>query len=142
VAALEYDMEYSMSYPQHPAFARIKEIFLVVFSRNGADPHLGRKVPELFRAAGLVDVQVEASAPLYPQGNSRRTILLDLVRAMRPRVLEMDLISAAELDDLDAAARAHLADPTTVVLSGLPFMTWGRKPAPGRTTAPPATSKQ
>jgi hypothetical protein len=40
----------------------------------------------------------------------------------------MGLASAAELDELDAVARAHLQDPHTVVISGLLFLTWGRKP--------------
>lgn len=129
VASIEFDMEFSLCYPPHEAFARICEIFTVVFSRNGADPQLGRKVPQMFRDAGLIDVEVEARAPLYPQGHSRRTIRLDLVRAMRPQVVEMGVASEAELDELDAAARAHLADPRTVVQSGLPFLTWARKPA-------------
>lgn len=62
------------------------------------------------------------------RGNSRRTIRLDLVQSMRPQVLEMGLATAAELDELDAAARAHLDDPRTVVMSGLLFLTWGRQP--------------
>ena len=47
---------------------------------------------------------------------------------MRPQVLEMGLATPPELDKLDAAARAHLDDPRTVVMSGLLFLTWGRKP--------------
>lgn len=65
---------------------------------------------------------------MYPHGSSRRTIRLDLVRSMRSQVLEMGLATAAELDELDAAARARLDDPDTVVMSGLLFLTWGRKP--------------
>ena len=127
------DTEYAMCYPPHPAFTRICEIFPVVFGRNGADPHIGRQVPELFRQAGLADVGVEAKVQLYPLGNSRRTIRLDLVRSMRPYVLEMGLASAAELEELDAAARAHLEDPRTVAVSGLLYLAWGRKP-PGSET--------
>ena len=41
---------------------------------------------------------------MYPPGNSRRTIRLDPVRSMRSPVLEMGVASAAELDELDAAA--------------------------------------
>jgi SAM-dependent methyltransferase len=133
VAAMEPDVEYAMCYPPHPAFTRISAIFPVVFGRNGADPHIGRRVPELFRQAGLADVGVEARVQLYPLGNSRRTIRLDLVRSMRPYVLEMGLASAAELEELDAAARAHLEDPRTVAVSGLLYLTWGRKP-PGLET--------
>jgi hypothetical protein len=41
---------------------------------------------------------------MYPLGNSRRTIPLDLVRSMRSPALEMGAASTAELDELDAAA--------------------------------------
>ena len=77
-------------------------IFTVAFRRNGADPWIGRRVPELFRQAGLEQVEVEARVQMYPHGNSRRTIRLDLVQSMRPQVLEMGLATATELDDLDA----------------------------------------
>jgi SAM-dependent methyltransferase len=128
VASMEPDTEYVRCYPPHPAFDRLCEIFTVVFRRNGADPWIGRRVAHLFRQAGLDEVQAEARVQMYPLGNSRRTIRLDLVRSMRPQVLEMGLASAAELDALDAAARAHLDDPHTVVIYGLLFLTWGRKP--------------
>jgi SAM-dependent methyltransferase len=128
VASMEPDTEYVRCYPPHPAFDRLCEIFTAVFRRNGADPWIGRRVAHLFRQAGLDDVQAEARVQMYPPGNSRRTIRLDLVRSMRPQVLEMGLASAAELDELDTAARAHLDDPHTVVIYGLLFLTWGRKP--------------
>jgi SAM-dependent methyltransferase len=128
VASMEPDTEHALCYPPHPAFGRLQDIFTVAFRRNGADPWIGRRVPELLRRAGLEHVGLEARAQLYPHGNSRRTIRLDLVQSMRPQVLEMGLATAAELDELDAAARAHLDDPDTVVLHGLLFLTWGRKP--------------
>jgi SAM-dependent methyltransferase len=129
VASMEPDTEHARCYPPHPAFGRLCEIFTVVFSRNGADPWIGRRVPELFRQAGLEDVEVEARVQMYPLGNTRRTIRLDLVRSMRPQAVEMGLASIAELDELDAAARVHLDDPCTIVVYGLLFLTWGRKPA-------------
>jgi len=137
VASIEPDTEHTLCYPPHPAFHRLCEIFTVAFRRNGADPWIGRRVPELFRQAGLADVGVEAKAQLYPPGHSRRTIRLDLVRSMRPQVLEMELASAAELDELDTAARAHLDDPRTVAIYGLLFLTWGRKPG----HAPPGAAQ-
>ena len=136
VASLESDIEYARCYPPHLAFDRLCVIFTVTFRRNGADPWIGRRVPELFRQAGLENVQVEARVQLYPPGNSRRTIRLDLVRSIRSHVLEMNLASAAELDELDTAARAHLEDPHTVVISGLLFLTWGRKPDDGQQRPP------
>ena len=128
VADMEPDTEHSLCYPPHPAFDRLCEIFRVVFSRNGADIAMGRRVPELFRQAGLADVEVEARVQMYPPGNSRRTVRLDLVRAMRPMILEMEVATEAELDELDAALRPHLTHPDTITMSGLLFLTWGRKP--------------
>jgi SAM-dependent methyltransferase len=128
VTSVEPDVEYARCYPPHLAYDRLCEIVTVAFRRNGADPWIGRRVPELFRQAGLADVQVEAKVQMYPAGNSRRTIRLDLARSLRSHVLEMGLASLAELDDLDAAARAHVEDPQTIVVSGLLFLTWGRKP--------------
>jgi ubiquinone/menaquinone biosynthesis C-methylase UbiE len=126
VAALESDTELALCYPPHPAFTRVHEIFTVVFARNGADPHIGRRVPELFRQAGLEDIEVEVTARAYPPGHSRRTAYVDLVRSMRPHVLELELASEAELDELDAAARAHLEDPRTVIVASLFFLVSGR----------------
>jgi ubiquinone/menaquinone biosynthesis C-methylase UbiE len=128
VASAEPDTEHALCYPPHPAFDRLRDIFTAAFRRNGADPWIGRRVPELFRQAGLDQVEVEARVQMYPPGNSRRTVRLDLVRAMRPQVVQMGLATAAELDELDTAARPHLEDPQTVVMSGLLFLTWGRKP--------------
>ena len=129
VAAAEPDTEHALCYPPHPAFDRICEIFPVVFSRNGADPAIGRRVSELFREAGLTDVVVESRTQMYPPGNSRRTIRLDLVRSMRPQIMQLGLADEKELDALDAAARAHIEDPRTVVMSGLLFLVCGRKPS-------------
>ncbi len=55
VTSMEPDTEYTMCYPPHPAFARICEIFPVVFGRNGAGHTISRRVPELFRQVGLQD---------------------------------------------------------------------------------------
>lgn len=128
VASLEPDTEYVVCHPPDAAFKRLCEIFKLVFVRNGADPHIGRRVAELYRQAGLQDVTVEVRAGMYPVGHSRRTIRADLVRAMRPQVLSMGIADEQELDRLDAAARRHLGDPNTLVMPSLNFLVWGRKP--------------
>ena len=141
VAAMEPDSEYELCYPAHPAITRFREIFPVVLARNGADPHIGRRVPELFRQAGLAEVEVEATVRVYPKGHSRRTILLDLVQSMRSQVLGLGLASGTELDELDVAARAHLDDPHTVVMSHPFFLVSGRRPV-GSGPEPPAMESQ
>lgn len=128
VAGLEADMEIGICYPPHAAFDRLCELFQAAFSRDGANPQLGRALAELYRRAGLEDVAVEARAPVYPPGHSRHSIRADLVRAMRPKILAMGLADESELDEIDRAAREHFADPNTLVMSGLLFLAWGRKP--------------
>lgn len=64
-------------------------------------------------------------------------VITEMVRLARPggqvASLEPDceyalgLASEAELDELDAAARAHLDDPRTVAMSHTLFLTWGRR---------------
>lgn len=75
------------------------------------------------------DVQVQARAPAYPAGHTRRTVLADLVRSLRPMIVELGLADARELTEVDQAVRVHLADPRTVVVPHLWFTVWGRKPA-------------
>jgi ubiquinone/menaquinone biosynthesis C-methylase UbiE len=127
VVATEPDSEYTMCYPPHPAVSRLSELFQLASARNGADSMIGRRVHELFRQAGLDVVGVDARCQMFPPGHSRRTIRLELVRAMRPHIVAMGLASDAELEELDVAARAHVEDPATVTMYGHLFHTWARK---------------
>jgi ubiquinone/menaquinone biosynthesis C-methylase UbiE len=128
VAGLEADAGYSLCYPAHPAWDRLCEIFHASFTRNGADLLIGRRLTELYREAGLEDIGVEARAGVYRARDSRRTVRADLVRSMRPMILEMGLADERELDELDRTVREHLDDPRTLVMPHLSFLAWGRKP--------------
>jgi ubiquinone/menaquinone biosynthesis C-methylase UbiE len=130
VASQEADTGFALCYPELPAWDRLRELFRAGFERSGADLHTGRRLTEFYRRAGLEEVSVVVHAPAYPAGHSRRTILPDLVRSLRPTILELGLSDEPELADLDQAVRAHLADPRTLVLSHLLVVAWGRKPAP------------
>jgi SAM-dependent methyltransferase len=128
VASQEPDIEGGFCYPPLPAWDRLREIFRAGFSRSGADLFIGRRLTELYRQAGLEEVEVVVHAPVYPAGHSRRTILPDLVRSLRPMILELGLSDEPELAELDRAVREHLADPRTVSLAHLLVVAWGRKP--------------
>jgi ubiquinone/menaquinone biosynthesis C-methylase UbiE len=128
IASLEPDTEYALCYPSHPSIDRIGDLFHAAFRRNGADPFIGRRLTELYREAGLDDIGVEVRAPLHPAGHTRRTIRLDLVRSMRPVILERGLAEERELDELDRTAREHLANPNTLIMPALYFLAWGRRP--------------
>jgi hypothetical protein len=127
VAVLEPDAV-SVCYPPHPAWDRLMEIFLSAQQVDGADTFIGRRLPELFRQAGLADIGVAAQADIYPAGNTRRTVRADLVRSMRPKILAAGIATERELDEVDHAVREHLSDPDTLVMPHLLFLAWGRKP--------------
>src|SRR5215469_554497 len=52
IAALEADI-LGLCYPPHPALNRVTELVLTAYQHDGADPQLGRRLPHLFRSAGL-----------------------------------------------------------------------------------------
>ena len=131
VVSLEPDTQYKLCYPAHPSYDRLGELFDAAFRRNGADPFIGRRLPELYREAGLNDIGVEVRAPVHPPGHTRRTILLDLARSLRAIILERGLAEEQELDELDRTAREHLANPNTLVMT-VYFLAWGRKPPAAR----------
>ena len=129
VASQEPDGEYTLCYPSIPAWDRLHELFRTGFSRSGADLLIGRRLTELYRQRGPGRRSRWCrNAPTYPAGHSRRTILPDLVRSLRPMILELGLSDERELGELDRAVREHLADPRTVVMSHLLVVAWARKP--------------
>ena len=128
VAAVEPDGGGSVCYPPHPAWDRLSLIYWSSWQSDGADLFIGRRLPELLRQAGLVDIGVEARAEIYPAGHSRRTVGPDLIRSMRPKIVERGIASEQELDELDKAVREHFNDPHTLVMPNLLFLAWGRKP--------------
>ena len=59
VAVQDIDQVPWLCEPPHPAWEALISAFLMVWRANGLDPLIGRRLPALLRAAGLVDVQVE-----------------------------------------------------------------------------------
>ncbi len=131
VASQEPDVEHALCYPPLPAWDRLWEIFRAAFTRAGADLYIGRKLAGMYRQAGLVDIQVQVHAGAYPVGHSRRTVIPDLVRSLRPVVAELGVASDAELTGVDLAVRRHLARTDTLMMPHLLVAVRGRKPRSG-----------
>jgi SAM-dependent methyltransferase len=125
----EADAAAHICYPPHAGWDRLTGIFHAGYAVEGADLFIGRKLPALLREAGLVDIGADARADVYPAGHPRRTVLADLVRSMRGKVVERGIVSEEELADVDRQVREHLASPATVTMSILYFLLWGHKPA-------------
>ena len=128
VMAMEPDIPLTVCYPRSEAWERMGQLFGKSYASDGADEAIGRRLSELFWKAGLVEVGTEARISVYPPGHSRRTVRADLFRTLRGKIVSRGMADAAELDEIDRAVRAHLADPHTVV-AHTSFMAWGRKPA-------------
>jgi SAM-dependent methyltransferase len=115
--------------PPNEAWTRLAEVLRQTWRLEQSDINMGRRLPELYRAAGLEDVGFHVFADVHPAGHRRRTIVADLARSLRPKILDREVITERELDELDRAVRSHIADPGTVMLPVLYFTAWGRKPA-------------
>jgi ubiquinone/menaquinone biosynthesis C-methylase UbiE len=128
VASHEADWGAFLCHPPSPAWDRLVKIFLT-YSRNlGIDLFIGRKTHQMFRAAGLIDIQVNPMIHAYPPGNNRRNILCDFLENVRDRILAERLISEAEFRERLAELNRHLDDTGTLVISHLFVQVWGRKP--------------
>jgi SAM-dependent methyltransferase len=128
VVGVEPDAEHPFCHPPHPAVDRLCDLLRRALAGAGGDPHFGRRLAELYRQAGLADVMVDVRAPVYPPGHSRRTVLADLIHSLRGPILGLGLADEGELEELEAAARAHLTKLETLVVPDLFFIAWGRKP--------------
>jgi ubiquinone/menaquinone biosynthesis C-methylase UbiE len=131
VAFEEADGGAMLCQPPHAAYTRLTDAFKTLYARNGADIFIGRRLHALLDAAGVIDIGVEARADVPPAGHPRRTVMLDILQAMRSKIIEQGLLTTTELERLDRDAREHLADPRTMIMPHLSFMAWGRKPEDG-----------
>jgi SAM-dependent methyltransferase len=114
--------------PPHPAWDRLLLAVVTVW-REGGNPFIGRQLPGLLRALGLIDVGVDAHVRVWRPGDLYQTMLLHFADLFREKVVERGLLTESELVELVEKLRAHLNDPGTIVLHWLFCRAWGRKPA-------------
>jgi hypothetical protein len=122
------DLDHSAVYafPALPALAAFVELYNEVARRRGGDPEIGPKVLRMFRAAGLVDVQVGTAQPVFVDGPPKRIhqITLDNVREA---MAAEGVATAADLDPLAAALETFCAEPDTIVAFPRIFQVCGRR---------------
>jgi SAM-dependent methyltransferase len=111
--------------PAHPAWDRLTAVAAAAWS---GDVCIGRRLPALLRAAGLVDVRVEAHIRIHRPGQPYHRLLLRFVDIHRDRILDAGALTAAELDRDVRELGAHLDDPDTFTLYATFFQAWGRRP--------------
>jgi len=112
--------------PAHPSWDAILRAFHAVFQADGGDPFVGRRLPELLRAAGVQDIQVAMDVDLALPGEYQRMHLVSLLDSVRERVLSTGLLRDEEASTHREARVDHLSDPATTVIDKLRVQAWGR----------------
>ena len=116
VALMEPDIALSACYPPHPGLEHMTELLVTAYRHEGADPHIGRRLPHLLATAGLETIETEARAEVCPPNHAQRVVILNLANNMRAKILARGLIGEPELEKLDRDARLHLDNPATLSL--------------------------
>jgi SAM-dependent methyltransferase len=111
--------------PAHPDWRRLTAAAAAAWSGN---VHIGRRLPSLLRAAGLVDVELDVHTRVFRPGEPYHRLLVRFVEIHRDRILAAGALTAGELDESVRRLDAHLAHPDTFTLYATLFQVWGRKP--------------
>ena len=117
--------------PPHPAWDRLVSVTTAVRHAHGLDVFIGRHLPALLRAAGLVDIGVKAFAPVWKPGDLYQQLLIGFAELHREKIVAAGLLADSEMTDLAEALRDHLNHPDTIVVHPLLFQAWGSKPTDG-----------
>lgn len=115
--------------PAHPAWDRVRDALAAFRAARGLDVGMGRRLPGLLEAAGLVDVQAEGRVRFFRSDHPYQTLLLTFARLHADAMVADGLVGGDELDELVGQLERHLADPATVTVYATHVMAWGRRPA-------------
>jgi SAM-dependent methyltransferase len=111
--------------PAHPAWGLLATAAAQAWAGN---VYVGRRLPDLLRRSGLVDVEVDAHVRTWRTGDPCQSLLLRFAESYRDRILDDGLLTEAEFDACVRGLTAHLAHPNTFTLYATLFQAWGRKP--------------
>jgi SAM-dependent methyltransferase len=97
--------------------------FREAIAQRGADANIGRRLPTLLEAAGLVDVEVDARMP-FRRGGEPNDIAVATLAAVRPALVDSGIDPGLVDRVLDT-----LTDPSSRRFDALQVAAWGRMPA-------------
>jgi SAM-dependent methyltransferase len=128
VASFEADFLAHICDPPLPEWTRLLEAYTAYSAAQKIDLFIGRRTHRLFRAAGVVDIRVDAVVHVYPPGHDRRPILKDFINNVRDKLVDGRFIERSDLERDMAALERYLSNPEALVTSHLFFRLWGRIP--------------
>jgi ubiquinone/menaquinone biosynthesis C-methylase UbiE len=127
VAFQEPDADTYNCYPPHPAWDRLKGVMIEIFERSGGDVFLAKRLYAVARQLGLEDVQYRPVFHGVRSSDPAAELMPSTMESLRGPVLQLGLLSEAELSTLLAECRAHLRKPDTVTTLYTVAQVWGRK---------------
>jgi hypothetical protein len=126
VALQESDGSTLNCYPPHPAWDRLKSVFLAAFRGVGADLELGRRLYFLVRQAGLHDVQYRTALLAIRSIDPMVDYLPSTVESLRGTIRKLGLLNESDLTAALADCRRHLAASGTAFTMPTMVQVWGR----------------
>lgn len=130
VALQESDGSTLNCYPPHPAWDRLKSVFLAAFRGVGADLELGRRLYFLVQQAGLHDVQYRTALLAIRSIDPMVDYLPSTVESLRGTIRKLGLLNESDLTAALADCRRHLAASGTAFTMPTMAQVWGRTTQP------------
>jgi SAM-dependent methyltransferase len=128
IALQEPDGSYWECDPPHPAWDRLHAALRTAYRQQGRDFSVGRRLGRILRGAGLQEVHSHAHVFRTETGDAYQTLLLAIVDAARPLILDGGVYDERSLDELSAVVRAHLEQPDTTTAFAF-WQAWARRGA-------------
>lgn len=128
VALHEVDWVSWVCEPMVASWERMKNAAKTIWTQNGLDVHIGRRLPSMLTNAGLTDIHIQTRSYAWRAGDLKQNFLLAIIERIRTDIVTRGLLSFDEVTRFEQELKAHLSDPNTVVLSPTYIQAWARKP--------------
>jgi len=126
LAVEDCDFTGHFCYPPLPAFYRYVELCGEVMCRRGGDPHIGLKLPQMFKDAGLEIGGVTVAHPSDIDGDVKLLNVLTMEN-IAEAVVNDGFATQAEVTELVSALNACTHDRATFASVTRTIQIWGRR---------------
>ena len=114
-------------YPQSKAFSEYVTLYSALAYHRGQNPDIGPELPELFRKAGIQDIDFDVIQPAYSTGAGKRMAYITLDKISEPLIAQ-GLATKLQIETLLKELDAFTDDETTIMSLPRIFRVWGSKP--------------
>lgn len=131
IVAQETDQSAWNFYPANDVWPRLKAVLEEAFLHIGGNANLGPLLLPLMRNLGLVDLQFQVSSLALTGPHPYMQMPLIGAQGFRPVILQNNLLSEQELNELLTAYEQMITRPETYATWFNVNQVWGRKPLSG-----------